>query len=76
LKNGQTEFLLPLAGSIKQAIKKFLTISDEGGDNETVDTLSDEIIGDTFYFTRQPDGKSSKYGGKPMFLFDVRRLKA
>ena len=67
-----TEFLLPVTGVIKNALKTFIT---EDKDDEEVYTLKPEIIGRTLYVTRQPDAPSKKYGGKPMFMFDVRLAK-
>jgi hypothetical protein len=56
------EFLLPFSGVIKNSMKSHLDSEGE---------LFPESVGKTFYFTRQPDGASKKYGGKAMFLFDV-----
>jgi hypothetical protein len=38
--------------------------------------LAENVVGRTMFFTRQPDGKSKKFGGKPMFMFDVKITKA
>lgn len=71
--SGGTEFMLPLSGSIKQAFRPFLTESGKGDEKKL--ELKPEIIGDMFYFTRLPDGKSKNFGGKNFFGFDIKRLK-
>ena len=68
-----TEFLLPLSGVIKNALKPFIV--EDTKDKESY-TLKPEIIGRTLYVTRQHDGTSKKFGGKTMFMFDVLLSKA
>ena len=63
--SGGTEFMLPLSGTIKQALKSLGDISD-------AETFVKSNAGKTFYFTRCPDMVTKKYGGeKLMFSFDV-----
>lgn len=82
-----TQFLVPLTGVIKNAIKGYL-IPDEAGKKSMLATakdakdkaeielldfykLSPELTGKTLYIKRGPDSQSKKYGGKSMFMFDV-----
>lgn len=58
-----TEFLFPLTGTIKKSMTSLL---DEKGE-----TLLPKYVGKKVWFQRGQDGKAKKYGGKPMFMFDV-----
>lgn len=82
-----TQFLVPLTGVIKNAIKQYL-VPDEAAKKTMMATakdakdkaeielldfyqLSPELAGKTILIKRGPDSSSKKYGGKAMFMFDV-----
>ena len=82
-----TEFLLPLTGVIKNALKNHLIPDEEAkkamlltakdakdkAEIELLDfyKLSPALAGKTLYVKRAPDSTSKKFGGKTMFMFDV-----
>ena len=82
-----TQFLIPLTGVIKNAIKSYLVPDDaakklmletakdakDKAEIELLDfyKLSPALAGKTLYVKRAPDSQSKKYGGKAMFMFDV-----
>jgi hypothetical protein len=82
LENNGTEFMLPMTGQIKKAFEPFLDMEqveekDSRGKKVITEklTLHKDAVGDEFFFTRLPDGKSKNYG-KRMFLFDIKRRRA
>jgi hypothetical protein len=82
-----TEFLIPLTGVIKNALKSLLVPDDaakkialglakdakDKAEIELLDyyRLDPESVGRTIYIKRTADSSSKKYGGKTMFMFDV-----
>lgn len=66
--NGGREVSLPVTGTIRQALAP-------GRDNEDGDKLVSELkkyVGKRIIVVRNPDGETSKYGGKKkMYAFDV-----
>lgn len=74
------EFMFPVTGQIKKAMEKLITYTDAKTRDEKTGKevtyqkgdLSAGVAGRKLFLTREPDGASKKFGGKPMFLFDVR----
>jgi hypothetical protein len=78
------EFYFPVTGTIKRGMgaAQLITYAEEEGKDEKGKkvtfqkaVLAAGVVGRRMFFTRQPDGQAKKFGGKPMFMFDVKITK-